>query len=51
MTKENDAKSADLYVMSGTENMRVGFPLTSLINPHICACPKPRPGFPTLYTK
>jgi hypothetical protein len=25
------------------------FPVTGLILPHFCACPKPGPGFPTSY--
>ena len=28
---------------------RAGIPLTGLISPHFCACPKPGPGFPTPY--
>ena len=27
----------------------LGFPLTDLTLPQLCACPKPRPGFPTSY--
>jgi len=31
------------------EDGRFRIPLTSLTLPHICACPKPGPGFPKSY--
>ena len=34
---------------SSYQEGRVGIPLTGIILPHFCACPKPGPGFPTLY--
>jgi hypothetical protein len=33
-----------LYYQEG-----VGIPLTGLALPHLCACPKPGPGFPMSY--
>jgi hypothetical protein len=40
------------YIAVGGSNyqyVRVGIPLTGLIPPHYCACPKPRHGFPKIY--
>ena len=34
---------------SDYQDERVGIPLTGLTTPHVCACPKPRHGFPTVY--
>ena len=31
---------------SSHQERRVGIPLTDLTPPHLCACPKPGPGFP-----
>ena len=34
---------------SSYQEGRVGIPLTRLTQPHVCVCPKPRPGFLMLY--
>jgi hypothetical protein len=31
------------------QEVRVGILLTGLTSPHLCACPKPGPGFPMSY--
>jgi hypothetical protein len=38
-----------LYWRFNYQRRRVGIPLTGLISPHFCACPKPGPGFPIPY--
>ena len=31
------------------KSWRIEIPLTGFIPPHLCACPKPGPGFPASY--
>ena len=37
------------WVSSYQERTETGIPLTGVTPPHVCACPKPGPGFPMSY--
>ena len=45
----DNLKSSGAAAVYDDTEWRIGIPLTSLILPHLCACPSPGPGFPVPY--